>query len=115
MHRSGPTGSSRLPCRETAGVIKGPYRDAGEGRYQHRTSHSSAVTTRAGRLRRLPWGLPALSLYCCTRDSVLLTTRQGKRALIQFHRGEDCCPVRSGDLPQATQQGWGLGSESVFS
>lgn len=51
MHRSGPTGSSRLPCRETAGVIKGPYRDAGEGRYQHRTSHSSAGTTRAGRLR----------------------------------------------------------------
>ena len=34
--------------------------------------------------------------------------------MIQFYRGEDCCPERSGDLPQVTQQGWGLGFESVF-
>ena len=115
MHHSGPVGSSRLPCRETAGVIKEPYRDAGEGRYQHRTSHSSAVATKGWQSENCPGGCPALSLYCCTRDLVLLITRQGKRAVIQFYRGEDCCPLRSGDVPQVTQQDWGLGSESVFS
>ena len=50
MHRSGPIGSSRLPCKETDGATKGPYRSAGEGRYQNRSSHSSAVITMAGRL-----------------------------------------------------------------
>lgn len=113
MHRSGPMGSSRLPCRETAGVIKGPYRDAG------RAGASAGPATTALSLpgpadSESPWGPPALFRYCCAGDLVLLTARQGKRAVIQFYRGEDCCPVRSGDLPQATQQGWGLGSESVF-
>lgn len=68
MHRSGRIGSSRLPCKESAGVIKGPYRGAGEGRCQNRPSHSSAVVTMGRQTRNCPGGHPALSLYCCTRD-----------------------------------------------